>query len=187
MKSEDELSVESGLHGLSHVDARGQVAMVDVSEKSVSSRTAVAHSHIELGAEFCQRLMGNELISAKGPVFQTAKLAGILAAKRTDELIPLCHSLPLDNCDVQMEILDSQKGLIRITASAKTISRTGVEMEALMAASIAALTIYDMCKAWGHGITIGNTYLQSKTGGKNDYQRESVDSVRRPIETHGSR
>jgi cyclic pyranopterin phosphate synthase len=111
-----------------------------------------------------------ELKSAKGPVFQTAILAGIMAAKRTGELIPLCHPLALDHADVSISIIG--KNLVQIIATASLTGKTGVEMEALTAVSIAALTVYDMCKALSHDIIIREICLLEKTGGKNDFRRE---------------
>ena len=147
---------------LSHVDDQGKASMVDVSEKSPNERTAVAEAIVRVGGEVAE-VLRREGATAKGNVAQAARLAGIMAAKRVDELIPLCHSLPLDHVAVDAEL---EGDAIRITATAKTTSKTGVEMEALTAASVAALTVYDMCKAITKGIVIERVRLLRKTGGK---------------------
>lgn len=155
-------SVRPQTAGLSHVDARGRVKMVDVSAKPPTVRRAVASAVVELGPEAFARLAAGSV--AKGDVLTTAKLAGIAAAKRTSDLIPLAHGLPLEHVDVQIELSPPGRALIR--AAATTTARTGVEMEALVAASVAALTLYDMCKAVSKGIVIGPVQLEEKTGGK---------------------
>jgi cyclic pyranopterin phosphate synthase len=142
----------------SHVDRDGRVRMVDVSCKQVVKRTAVARGFIGMAATTVDALRGRSV--AKGDVLTTAKLAGIMAAKRTGDLIPLCHPLPID--DVRVE-LDVEDGGVRIEAAVVSIARTGVEMEALTAVSVAALTIYDMCKAVDREMVIGDIALQSKT------------------------
>lgn len=147
---------------LSHVDARGRVRMVDVSAKRVTARTATASAVVELGRAAFAKLAARDI--AKGDVLTTAKLAGIQAAKRTGELIPLCHGLSPEHVDVRIELRPPAQA--RITATARLAGKTGVEMEALVAAGIAALTIYDMCKAVSKDITIGPIRLESKTGGK---------------------
>ncbi|MDB5139467.1 MAG: Cyclic pyranopterin monophosphate synthase accessory protein [Mucilaginibacter sp.] len=143
--------------------------MVDVTEKKVSHRTAVARSIVWLPDKVLEHLIEGDLQSKKGPVFQTAIIAGIMAAKKTGELIPLCHPLGLDNCKVIISINDKQEVVIDCTAT--ITAKTGVEMEALVGASIAALTIYDMCKAMSHDIVIKETKLIEKTGGKRDFKR----------------
>jgi cyclic pyranopterin phosphate synthase len=145
---------------LSHIDAQGDAAMVDVSAKPIMQREAVASGELRLRPETL-RLVEQHTI-AKGNVLATARLAGILAAKKTGELIPLCHPLPLTHCEVNFEIPKSRDRII-ITASAKIAAQTGIEMEALTAVSIAALTIYDMCKAVDKGMKIGDIKLLSKT------------------------
>jgi cyclic pyranopterin phosphate synthase len=145
---------------LSHVDARGNVRMVDVSTKPKASREAVARGEIRLGRATL-RLIETQTI-AKGNVFASARLAGIMAAKRTAELIPLCHPLPLAHCEVRFEIPKTRDRII-ITASAKVTAQTGVEMEALTAVSVAALTLYDMCKAVDKAMRITGIRLVSKT------------------------
>ena len=143
-----------------HIDARGEASMVDVSAKRVSARAAVARGSIRLQKGTLRLIQSNRL--AKGNVLATARLAGIMAAKRTGELIPLCHPLPISHCEVQFEIPKSQDRIV-ITASAKIIAQTGVEMEALTAVSLAALTIYDMCKAVDKTMRIMDVRLISKT------------------------
>ena len=143
--------------------------MVDVSGKSVTYRTATAQSIVVLPTEVLQHLVDGELQSKKGSVFQTAIIAGIMAAKRTGDLIPLCHPLGMDNCKVTIELSASNEVVIECTASIS--AKTGIEMEALVGASIAALTVYDMCKAMSHDIVIKETKLIAKTGGKRDFKR----------------
>jgi molybdenum cofactor biosynthesis protein MoaC len=147
---------------LSHVDARGRIRMVDVSAKRVTSRAAVASAVVDLGRTAFEQLAARAI--AKGDALTTAKLAGIQAAKRTCELIPLCHGLAPDHIDVQIELRPPRQACI--TATVRLAGKTGVEMEALVAASVAALTLYDMCKAVSKDITIGPIRLESKTGGK---------------------
>ena len=154
---------------LSHLNADGNPAMVDVGPKIVSKRTARAQSIVSLGPDIMQHLTGADIQTRKGPVFQTAIIAGTMAAKRTDDLIPLCHSLGLDNCQITITTDDSDA---IIDCLVSTEGKTGVEMEALVGASVAALTIYDMCKALSHDIIIRETKLMEKTGGKRDFRRE---------------
>ncbi len=151
---------EVGLKRLTHIDARGQASMVDVSAKPVLFREAMARGEIRLQKRTLELIESHEI--AKGNVLATARLAGILAAKKTGELVPLCHPLPITHCDVDFEI-PKNRDRIRITASAKIAAQTGVEMEALTAVSIAALTIYDMCKAVDKRMVIGRIRLLSKT------------------------
>ena len=141
---------------LSHVDESGAVRMVDVGGKPLSRRRAVARAEVHMSSRTARRL--HDL--PKGDALATAQLAGIMAAKRTSELIPLCHPLTLSNIEVSLEVRDE---LVEITAVAETIAQTGVEMEALTAASVAALTIYDMCKAVDKAMTIGELRLVEKT------------------------
>lgn len=143
--------------------------MVDVSEKQVTHRTATARSVVVLPAEVLQHLTNDDLVSKKGPVFQTAIIAGIMAAKKTGDLIPLCHPLGMDNCNIVIQVNEQQE--IVIDCAASITAKTGIEMEALVGASIAALTIYDMCKAMSHDIVIKETKLIAKTGGKRDFKR----------------
>ncbi|QNH62449.1 cyclic pyranopterin monophosphate synthase MoaC [Hymenobacter sediminicola] len=152
---------------LTHLNAAGQPAMVDVGAKTATRRVARARSRVVLGPEIIALVQQGDLPTRKGPVFQTAILAGIMGAKRTSELIPLCHPLGLDDCQVRIEVDGPDAVLIECTAS--VTGKTGVEMEALTGASVAALTIYDMCKALSHDIVIQETRLLSKTGGKQDF------------------
>jgi cyclic pyranopterin phosphate synthase len=154
---------------LSHLDNQNNPSMVDVSGKSVTYRTATAQSIVVLPTEVLQHLVDGELQSKKGSVFQTAIIAGIMAAKKTGDLIPLCHPLGMDTCKVTIELSVSNEVVIECTASIS--AKTGIEMEALVGASIAALTIYDMCKAMSHDIVIKETKLIAKTGGKRDFKR----------------
>jgi len=147
-----------------HIDAKGKPQMVDVGNKTISKRTAVAQSIVVLPLEVIEKIENNDIQTKKGAVFQTAVLAGIMAAKQTANLIPLCHPLGLDNCSVDIELNTNKEVLITCTCSIE--SKTGVEMEALTGASIAALTVYDMCKAFSHEMVIKDTKLLSKTGGK---------------------
>ena len=145
---------------LSHIDARGEAAMVDVSAKPVLVREAVARGEIQLQKETLQLVQSQTI--TKGNVFAAARLAGILAAKKTGELIPLCHPLPLTHCEVDFDIPKTKDRII-IRAAARVVAQTGVEMEALTAVSVAALTIYDMCKAVDKGMRITAIKLVSKT------------------------
>jgi cyclic pyranopterin monophosphate synthase len=153
----------------SHLDERGQPNMVDVGEKQISRRTATARSIVSLPAEVLEQLAGGDIQTKKGSVFQTAVIAGIMAAKKTGDLIPLCHPLGLDNCNISIHLTEKQE--VAIDCTATITAKTGVEMEALVGASIAALTIYDMCKALSHDIIIRETKLMEKTGGKRDFKR----------------
>ena len=153
-----------------HLDASGNPSMVDVGEKTVTRRSATARALVHLPESVLQLFETGEIRSKKGPVFQTAILAGVMAAKRTGELIPLCHPLGLDHCQVTVALNDRQEVVVECTAT--ITARTGVEMEALTGASIAALTIYDMCKALSHDIVIREIKLVEKTGGKRDFKRE---------------
>jgi len=145
---------------MSHLDDAGAAAMVDVSAKPVQMREAVARGEIHLQRETLALIEQNQI--AKGNVLATARLAGIMAAKKTGDLIPLCHPLPITHCEVKFEIPDSQDRIV-ITASAKIAAQTGVEMEALTAVSVAALTIYDMCKAADKTMRITDVALMSKS------------------------
>ena len=145
---------------LTHINARGEASMVDVSAKPVLHREAVASGEIRLQKETLRRIESQTI--AKGNVLATARLAGIMAAKKTGELIPLCHPLPITHCEVRFEIPKS-RDRIQITASAKTSAQTGVEMEALTAVAMAALTIYDMCKAVDKKMRLMDIKLLSKT------------------------
>ena len=152
---------------LSHIDAGNRANMVDVSAKSTTVRIATAEAQVRVNKAVAEQFDGTELVSKKGPVFQTAILAGVMGAKQTSALIPLCHPLPLDSVKIDITFAD-QTATVRCTA--KTTGKTGVEMEALTGASVAALTLYDMCKAVDPGITISQVRLLEKSGGKSDYQ-----------------
>ena len=152
---------------LSHVDDANRPTMVDVGDKSVSDRSATARSLVNLPAEVLAVLEGDEIASKKGPVFATAIIAGVMAAKKTHELIPFCHPLGLDGCKITIAV-EGEQAIIECRCRVQ--HKTGVEMEALTGASIAALTIYDMCKALSHDIVIGETRLLEKTGGKQDFK-----------------
>jgi len=154
-----------------HVDAQGGPAMVDVSAKAVTLRTAVAESRVRFPASVARALRDSGFATRKGPVFHTAIVAGVMAAKRTHELIPFCHPLGLERCDVVIDMHDDE-AVVRCTASVHR--KTGVEMEALTGAAIAALTIYDMCKALSHEIVIAETRLVEKSGGKRDVHQASA-------------
>ena len=144
--------------------------MVDVGAKKPTNRNAVAEARIKLPPEVAMALRESGHRTKKGPVFDTAIVAGVMAAKRTHELIPFCHPLPLDKCDIEIESLRDNTVLIRCSVSVH--HRTGVEMEALTGAAIAALTVYDMCKALSHDIEIASVRLLEKTGGKEDFKRK---------------
>ncbi len=152
----------------SHLDESGKAKMVDVGNKSITRRKARAQAIIALPEEVARQFDGHDLMTKKGGVFQTAILAGIMAAKKTGDLIPLCHPLALDHISVNIDMIADNN--LKITTEAGIESKTGVEMEALTAASIAALTVYDMCKALSHNIVIKEIKLLSKSGGKSDYQ-----------------
>ncbi|PTX98573.1 cyclic pyranopterin monophosphate synthase MoaC [Opitutus sp. ER46] len=153
---------------LSHVNERNQPAMVNVGDKPVTRRTAHAVAVVALPAAVAALLKDGELHSRKGPVFQTAILAGVMGAKRTSDLIPLCHPLPLDDCQIEI-VPDATRGELAIHCRVQTQARTGVEMEALTGATVAALTVYDMTKALSHNIEIRQVRLLEKTGGKSDF------------------
>ena len=152
---------------LTHFDDKGHAAMVDVSGKAETARVAIAVSHVTMKPETLKLIIDGGV--AKGDVLGVARLAGIMAAKRTSDLIPLCHPLALSQVTVDL-VAHADRNQIEITATARLTGRTGVEMEALTAASIAALTVYDMCKAADKGMVIGPTFLKHKSGGKSgDY------------------
>ncbi|MEZ4829417.1 MAG: cyclic pyranopterin monophosphate synthase MoaC [Bacteroidia bacterium] len=152
-----------------HIGDSGNPAMVDVGQKNPTRRTARARSIVIVGKEILAKLSGDEIMVPKGPVFQTAIIAGIMAAKKTGELIPLCHPIGLDHVSVEISVNDQEEIVVDCTAS--VYAKTGVEMEALTGASVAALTVYDMCKALSHDIIIRETLLMEKTGGKKDFFR----------------
>ncbi len=152
----------------SHIDASGNPNMVNVGEKQISKRIARARAIVQLSDDIIAQITDNTLHTKKGTVFQTAIIAGIMAAKKTDQLIPLCHGLSLEKCDVTIK-LNAENELI-IESFASLHGKTGVEMEAMTAVSIAALTVYDMCKAFTHHIVIKEIRLIEKSGGKRDFK-----------------
>lgn len=157
--------------GFSHVDKQNQPTMVDVGDKAVTERHAHARARVVLPPEVQAAIEGDEIRSPKGPVFQTAIIAGTMGAKRTHELIPFCHPLGIESCKLSIEL--DNAGTAVVDCRVRVTHKTGVEMEALTGASIAALTIYDMCKAMSHDIVIGDVQLISKTGGKSDYRNSA--------------
>jgi cyclic pyranopterin phosphate synthase len=154
---------------LSHLDSEGQARMVDVAGKAVTDREAVARARVRMSPATAATVAAGD--APKGDVLSTARLAGIQGGKRTGELIPLCHPLPLTFLDVRARI-DVEQGLVTITATARATARTGVEMEALTAASVAALTVYDMVKGVERGVRIEDVVLLAKTGGRSDWRLE---------------
>ncbi|MFC8685745.1 cyclic pyranopterin monophosphate synthase MoaC [Brevibacillus porteri] len=153
---------------LTHFNEQNRARMVDVSEKDVTKRVAVAESQISMKPKTLARIREGRI--EKGDVLAVAQVAGVMAAKKTWEIIPMCHPLPLTGIDIQFAFVDETT--LAITGTVKTTGKTGVEMEALTAVSVAALTVYDMCKAMDKEMIIGPTSLQSKTGGKSgDFHR----------------
>ena len=159
--------------GLSHLDSNGDINMVDVSGKTVTTREAQATGQVRFPADIYTQIKAADGMTKKGSITQTAHIAGIMAAKRTHELIPLCHPLPLDKIALTF-LYDDELKAITVSASVKVTHKTGVEMEALTAVSVACLTIYDMTKALSHDIVIDDIRLINKTGGKSDYNYPSV-------------
>jgi cyclic pyranopterin phosphate synthase len=151
---------------LSHVDENDRPKMVDVGGKAVTRRIAVAEARVQFPAAVADALRESGYSTRKGPVFHTATIAGVMAAKRTHELIPFCHPIGLESCDIDIEMPPGHEAVIRCTVAVH--HRTGVEMEAMTGASVAALTIYDMCKALSHEIVVGPVRLLEKHGGKRD-------------------
>lgn len=158
----------SNQSGLSHLDSDGDITMVDVSGKTASTREAYASGEVVFPADIYTQIKAADGMTKKGSITQTAHIAGIMAAKRTHDLIPLCHPLPLDKIGLSFAYDDAYHS-ITVTATVKVTHKTGVEMEALTAVSVACLTIYDMTKAISHDIVIDNIHLMKKTGGKSDY------------------
>ena len=154
---------------LSHLDAANRPAMVDVGDKSVTKRTATASCRVIVGAVIMAELRRGDFVTKKGSVIQTAVIAATMGVKQTATVIPLCHPLPVTGCRVDIDEADDRTLLVSCTV--KTEGKTGVEMEALHGASVAALTIYDMCKAMSHDICITDLRLDQKRGGKSDYDR----------------
>lgn len=157
---------------LTHLDVRNRPTMVDVGSKESTRRVATAEARIRVPRAVTLALRKSGHRTKKGPVFDTAILAGVMAAKRTHELIPFCHPLALDNCAIEIEERRSGAELV-IRCQASVHHRTGVEMEALTGATVAALTVYDMCKALSHEIEITSVRLLEKTGGKRDFRRKA--------------
>lgn len=153
---------------LSHITPDGDVQMVDVSHKEITDRIAVAKSSVQMPEEAYEVISAQGFNTKKGNLIQTAVLAGIGAVKKTSDLIPLCHNIPIAKADVEIEPTSTG---FEIICSVKTLGQTGVEMEALTGASVAALCIYDMCKALSHDITLGPTQLMEKKGGKREFKR----------------
>jgi cyclic pyranopterin phosphate synthase len=153
-----------------HISASGNPQMVNVSEKATTKRAAAAQATVRLGKDILARMKGDELMTKKGPVFQTAIIAGVMGAKKTHDLIPFCHPLGMEDCQIT---ITAKKEVVIIDTQVTVTGKTGVEMEALTAASIAALTVYDMCKALSHNIVIEEIKLMEKTGGKKDFKRKS--------------
>lgn len=153
------------MDGLSHFDEDGASRMVDVSEKAVTSRMARASGLVRMASQTLQRVQAGEF--AKGNVVEVARLAGIMAAKRTGDLVPLCHPLPLDGVEIHFRFLEPD--CLLIEAVVRCTGRTGVEMEALTAVSVAALTVYDMCKAVDRGMTLERVRLEEKSGGRSGH------------------
>jgi len=157
---------------LSHIDNANQPTMVDVSDKVATDRQAHARAIVEFPENVASRFSSGDIETAKGPVFATAIVAGVMGAKRTHELIPFCHPLGLSNCKITIELDDRNRAVVDCVC--KVHHKTGVEMEALTGASIAALTIYDMCKGLSHDIVLRETRLLAKSGGKEDYIRDGA-------------
>lgn len=153
---------------LSHIDREGRAVMVDVGDKATTKRVAIAAARVVFPTEIYQQLIEAKGNTKKGSIIDTARIAGIMAAKNTSNMIPLCHPLPLDKIAVDITY-EHEKNALKIESLAQVHHKTGVEMEALTAASVAALTIYDMCKALSHEILITDIRLLSKSGGKHDY------------------
>lgn len=154
---------------LTHVDPDNRPTMVDVGDKAVTRRTAVARARVLFPKAALSQLDASQALrTKKGPVFDTAIVAGVQAAKQTHHLIPFCHPIPLEDCQVSIDW--AGEGELVIDCAVRASHKTGVEMEALTGASVAALTVYDMCKALSHGIRVSDVRLISKTGGKQDYQ-----------------
>ncbi len=148
---------------LTHLDEHGNVRMVDVTDKLETAREAIAKAQVRMNPQTVRLIETNQI--AKGSVLEVAKIAAIMAAKQTPQIIPLCHTLPMTHIDVKF-MLDSSHGIISIETRTRTTYKTGVEVEALTAATIAALTIYDMCKGVDHTITLEQAYVARKSGGK---------------------
>lgn len=154
------------MEDFTHLNKNGEAIMVDVGEKKITERTARAFAKLKMKAETLRRLLSSEL--KKGDGLAAARIAGIMAAKKTSELIPLCHNIPIDSVEISFD--NNGKDELYIYSLAKCSYKTGIEMEALTAVSVAALTVYDMCKAIDRGMKIEDVHLLEKTGGKSDYK-----------------
>jgi len=155
---------------ITHINKENKPSMVDISNKEITKRVAHAQSFVNFPKEITERFIGGDIKTAKGPVFATAIIAGVMAAKKTHELIPFCHPIGMDDCQVNIEL--DKSGKAKIDCICKVTHRTGIEMEAMVGASVAALTVYDMIKAISHDIVIEKTRLISKIGGKEDFNRD---------------
>lgn len=156
----------------SHINDKDQPKMVNVGNKKITKRIAIAKAEMFLGSEIISHFKNNELTTKKGPVFQTAIIAGIQAVKKTSELIPMCHPLIINGIDIDIDIVDNEN--IKIICQVEIDGKTGVEMEALTGASTAALTVYDMCKAISQKMVIKEIKLLEKTGGKSDIKQNKA-------------
>lgn len=164
---------------LSHINAQNQPAMVDVGNKAVTRRSAHAVAVVHLPAALAGLIVSNEISSKKGPVFQTATLAGIMGAKKTSDLIPLCHPLAIEDCKIEINAHQPESdgsAVVEVHCRVTLHGKTGVEMEALTGASVAALTLYDMGKAVSHDIVIREIKLLEKSGGKSDYVAPPIEA-----------
>ena len=157
------------MNDFSHINKKNQPKMVNVSEKAITKRTAIAKASMFLGKEIIAQFTNDELTTKKGPVFQTAIIAGIQAVKKTSELIPMCHPLLINGVDIDIDIVDAEN--IEVFCKVTIEGKTGVEMEALTGANVACLTIYDMCKAISQKMVINEVKLLEKTGGKSDIKQ----------------
>ena len=156
-----------------HINPDNQPSMVDISAKTISQRSATAQAIIQVGEDVMALLQNGDIQSKKGPVFQTAIIAATMAAKKTAEFIPFCHPIPLEKCKVEIQPINATE--IEILVTCQTTGKTGIEMEALTAANVAALTIYDMCKAVSKAMIIHSCQLLHKSGGKSDYSIQPKD------------
>lgn len=157
------MSEEKAPYNLTHLDESGNIHMVDVTERAETMREALAKARVRMSPQTVRLIETNQV--SKGSVLEVAKIAGIMAAKQTPQLIPLCHPLPMTHIDIRFT-LDGEQGLIHIEAKTRTTYKTGVDVEALTAATVAALTIYDMCKGVDTTITLEQAYIAMKSGGK---------------------
>lgn len=157
---------------MSHVDEAGKATMVNIEDKNITNRTAIARGVVRVGSQIIKLIAENEI--KKGDVLTVAQIAGIVAAKRTSDIIPLCHNIPLSSVNIKLELREAE---IVIYSEAKCTGKTGVEMEALTAVAVAALTVYDMCKAVSHNISIEQISLIKKEGGKSFYKKFNTEPI----------